>query len=283
MHKLRYLLLAAVASLSFAQSSPQFEVASIKPADPNERRMSIQIAPGGRFIANGVTVRFLIQQAYGIKDFQITGGPSWMGTERYDVSAKPEGDANVTGEQLRPMIQALLADRFKLTLHKETKEMPIYALVVGKNGPKMQESEFQDNGSGPAPGPGGGPGPVKGGGPMMGGGGRGGMMRMGRGQLSATGVPMSTLANALSNQLGRNVVDKTGLTKNYDYKLEFTPERGQEMPLGGGPGGDEAHPVESNGPSIFTAVQEQLGLKLEAQKGPVEILIIDRIEKATEN
>jgi uncharacterized protein (TIGR03435 family) len=264
------LLLLAVATtviapLAHTQDPPkQFEVASIKPADPNGRGMRVQMAPGGRLNANGVTVKFLIQQAYGIKDFQITGGPNWIGSDRYDISTKAEGEGQITPEQLRQMMQSLLADRFQLTFHRETKEMPVYALVVGKNGPKMHQTERAPDGDRE---------------------GRGGaQIRVSRGQITAQGMSMAMLSNQLSNRLGRNVLDKTGLTGNYDFTLEFTPEGMQGMGMGPREGGADAPPpVDSPGPSIFTAVQEQLGLKLESQKGPVEILILDRIEKPSEN
>lgn len=213
----------------------------------------VQIAPGGRLVAKNVTVRFLIQQAYGVRDFQISGGPGWIGSERYDINAKAEGAT--TPEQLKPLIQALLKDRFKMEMHRDTKELPMYALVVGKNGPKLQESA---------------------------GGGKGAMTRMGRGMINGQQMAMTMLATQLSQQLGRSVTDKTGLKGQYDIKLEWTPDESQ----GPGPkegGGEAAAPIDSSGPSIFTALQDQLGLKLEGQKGPVEIIVIDRIEKATEN
>jgi uncharacterized protein (TIGR03435 family) len=203
-----------------------------------------------------------MQQAYGIRDFQIVGGPAWLGTERYDITAKPEDAANQ--EQVKLMVQALLADRFKLEFHRETKELPTYALVVGKGGPKLKkyvETDGDSSGSG--------------------GGGRGGMMRMmGRGHFEANGVPVSALANQLAQALGRSVIDKTELTGNYDFKLDWTPDENQP---GIGPAGDNHAPAPADGASIFAAVQEQLGLKLEGSKGPVEILIVDRAEKASEN
>lgn len=231
----------------------EFEVASIKPSAPGGRGIRVQIAPGGRLDASNITVKFLIQQAYGVKDFQISGGPGWINSERYDLVAKADGDVGRM-DQIRPLIQKLLADRFQLTIHRDTKELPIYALVLGKNGSKLQESAA--NGPGP-------------------------QIRMGRGLINGQGMDMTMLANQLSNAIGRTVLDKTGLTGKYEIKLEFTPEDGP----GHGPGdGPEAAPLsDTAGPSIFTALQEQLGLKLESSKGPVEIIIIDRIEKPTEN
>ncbi len=264
------------APVSRAQStstdSPKFEVASIKPSHEGSGRIMIQIQPGGRLDAKNVNVKFLIQQAYGVRDFQITNAPSWVNSERFDVLAKaPDGTSNLTPDKLRPMMQALLEERFKLTLHRETKEMPAYTLVVAKGGSKMKEDPAGD-GDGPdgAGGPGG-PGGGRGG-P---GGGRG-MMRMGRGMVNAEGVKLEFLVNNLANQLGKTIIDKTDLKGIYTFKLEWTPE----------PGGP-THPGEdapaADGPSIFTALQEQLGLKLEPTKGPTELLIIDRVERATEN
>jgi bla regulator protein blaR1 len=231
----------------------EFEVASIKPSAPGGRGIRVQIAPGGRLDAGNITVKFLIQQAYGVKDFQISGGPGWINSERYDLVAKADGDVGRM-EQIRPLIQKLLADRFQLTVHRDTKELPIYALVVAKNGSKLKESAA--NGPGP-------------------------QIRMGRGLINGQGMGMEMLANQLSNAIGRTVLDKTGLKGQYDIKLEFTPEDGPGHGPGDGP--EAAPPPDTAGPSVFTALQEQLGLKLESSKGPVEIIIIDRIEKPTEN
>jgi uncharacterized protein (TIGR03435 family) len=184
-----------------------------------------------------------------------------MSTERYDINAKPEDAASQ--EQVKLMVQALLADRFKLQFRRETKELPTYTLVVAKGGPKLKryvETDGDGDGSG---------------------GGRGGTMRMmGRGHFEANGIPVSGLANQLSQALGRSVIDKTELKGNYDFKLDWTPD---EIPPGVRPVGDHPTPAPADGTSIFAAVQEQLGLKLEGSKGPVEILIVDRVEKATEN
>ncbi len=231
----------------------EFEVASIKPSAPGGRGVRLQMAPGGRLDASNVTVKILIQQAYGVKDFQISGGPGWINSDRYDLVAKADSDIG-RHEELMPLMQKLLADRFQLTIHRDTKELPIYALVVGKNGPKLKESA-SDN-----PGP---------------------QIRMGRGLIDGRGMGLDMLASQLSNPLGRTVLDRTGLKGQYDIKLEWTPEDGPGHGPGDGP--EAAPPPDTTGPSIFTALQEQLGLKLETQKGPVEIIVIDRIEKPTEN
>lgn len=280
------------APLSLAQSqletAPAFEVASVKPNHTGDRGVSIMNAPGGRLSAKNVALSMLIRIAYKVQDFQVTGGPSWISSERYDIEAKPEGSADpdmrkLTDDQReaamdrqRLRLQALLADRFKLTLHRDTKELPVYALVVAKNGPKLQQSTVSPsppeapNAQGPPKGP------FKGQG-----------MRMGRGDLTANSVRLSFLAEALSNQLGRTVVDKTGLTGLYDFTLKWTPDEGQGQmfkgPGDGREGADAPPPPDASGPSLFTAIQEQLGLKLESQKGPVEILVIDHVERPTEN
>jgi len=254
-----------------------FEVASIKPSGTDDHRFMIQIQPGGGLRASGTTVKMLLTQAYDVRDFQISGGPGWISTERYDIMAKA-GDAAISsnpddprkmtdeqrrtvGEQMRERLRALLAERFQLTLHRETKEQSVYALVVAKGGPKLQQSEAKE------------------------GTGSKGMMRMGRGEFSGQGVALQMLTQSLSSQLGRPVIDQTGLKGNFDFKLEWTPDPGQSGgPFGGGPpGADTPPPPDPNGPSIFTAVQEQLGLRLESQKGPVEMLIIDKVEKPSEN
>jgi bla regulator protein blaR1 len=267
------------AGLAFAQPAPApltFDVASIKPSSGDDRRVGIQFMPGGGLRTTGTTLKFLITFAYDVRDFQVSGGPGWINSDRFDILAKSDRDAAEGGqddlrkmsdaqmktatEQMRAKLQALLADRFQLTIHHETKDAPVYALVIGKNGPKLKESEVKQ-------------------------GERRRMMRMGRSELSGEGAPIDLLTNTLSNVLGRPVIDRTGLKGNYDFKLTWTPDPGQA----GGPGGppppgvEAPPPPDPNGPSIFTAVQEQLGLRLESQKGPVDLIVIDRVEKLSEN
>jgi uncharacterized protein (TIGR03435 family) len=200
------------------------------------------------------------------------------------------------------MLQNLLAERFKLTLHREKKDFPIMALMVGKNGPKLKESAPAppaDDGAPPAPLPPPGKLPMdKNGFPKLPpGAGRGGMMIMmngGRFHMMANGATMAQLADMLSNQLGRPVVDETRLTAKYDIELDFAPEPGMgprgpmgpmPMPPGGGPDGvAPAPPPSEGGPNLVTAIQEQLGLKLDSRKGPLDVLLIDHAERVpTEN
>ena len=247
---------------SFVLKGQEFEAASIKPSAPMGAgmvRMGVEMLPGGRISMSGASVKNLIQQAYGVREFQIVGGPSWLGSERYDITAKPEGAA--TPDQVKVMLQALLADRFQLKFHRETKDLPTYALVVAKGGRKFHASAET-------------PGPDR---P------KGTRMRTERGQINLEGAPMLALANQLGQILGRSVIDKTELQGNYDFKLEWTPDEGPPGVMRG-PGGDGPPPAaDTTGASIFTAVQDQLGLKLESTKGPVEILVIEKAEKASEN
>ena len=269
-HGLRALIIASAVVLSGIDASAQkleFEVASIKPNASGEHGLRVSMSPG-RFVAKNVTVKLLIMQAFNVKDFQISGGPSWMSSEHFDIDAKTGGADDpkaeptpavmkAKSEELRSMMQSLLADRFKLKSHEDSKEAPAYALVVGKNGPKLKPSEAGAEGRS--------------------------MMRMDHGQLTATKVTMDGLANQLANNVGRPVVNQTGLTGEYDVELEWTPDPGQGGPFGGPPPGEAPPPVDSSGPSIFTAVQDKLGLKLEGTKAPVKMIVIDAIEKPSEN
>ncbi len=267
-------------------AAPQsFEVASIKPSAEDDRKATVGIAPGGRYTASGITIKFLIQQAYDVKDFQVTAGPGWLNSERYDIVAKAE-TPEINRERIRALLQSLLAERFNFKFHRETKELPVYALVVGKGEPKLHKSETQtdltESGGEPkvpsatagAPAHGG---LVRG---RMLGVQEGALIRMRRGMVVAQMAGISDLVSILAQQLGRPVVDKTGLTGRYDFKLEWTPDEAMRglTPFGEGSNQDVA-PVTDAGSSIFTAVQEQLGLKLESQKGSAEFIVIDQIAR----
>ena len=296
-----------------AENSPTFEVASVKPAAPiagNRIMVMMRGGPGspdpGQITYSNVTVKNLLMNAYGVKGFQISG-PGWLDSERYDIVAKlPRG---ATKAEFMAMLQNLLAERFKLTLHRERKDLPMYALVVGKNGPKLKESvEEPAPKEGDAP-KGGGPadGPVvmgkmamgKDGFPVLppGSGGRGStaiMLMNGSARMTASGQSMAGLAEMLSNQLDLPAVDMTGLTGKYDFTLYFAPEGGLALKAGmlapppsgpppgeGGPGMPTASaPDGQSNPSLFAALQEQLGLRLEQRKGPVDLLVIDHLKKA---
>jgi len=274
MHRIPVVLV--LAGFAFAQ---KFEVASIKPSKADPHRVMIGMRPGGRFTAEGASLKQLVSMAYNVRDHQIVGLPAWADSDRYDIDAKPEGVSDAAPsaapnsppnpaqmqaqqEKMRAMLRDMLEDRFSLKIHKDSKEMPIYALVVAKGGPKLEE--YAD-----APGASNQP----------------NMMRMGRGQINANGVPIGLLVNQLAGMVGRSVIDKTGLTGRYNIKLTWSPDPGEGGALRGpGPGPDGPPPPSSDsGPSIFTALQEQLGLRLESQKGPVELIVVDKVEKPTGN
>jgi uncharacterized protein (TIGR03435 family) len=213
--------------------------------------------------------------AWRVQAFQISGGPSWIDSVHYDVVAKPETRAK--RDEIPLLLQALLADRFQLTIHRDTKELPVYALVLarkdGKLGPGLTESK---EGGCTAPDPSRPPPPPEPGKPLSMS--CGGMM-VGRGRLTAVDVPISNMTPTLARLIGRTVLDQTGLSGKFDISMEWTPDESQALilPPGAPP------PADANGLSIFTALQEQLGLKLGSTKGPVELLVIDRTEKPSEN
>jgi uncharacterized protein (TIGR03435 family) len=261
-------------------------VASIKPTDRSGGLFRVGMEPSGRFVANNVTLRFLLEQAYGLKDSQISGAPGWIDSDHYDVEAKPDEataerqqklSREERNKQFMLMLQSLLADRFKLTLRQETKELPVYALTVAKNGPKLHQTPVTPGDSALSD-----PGPP--GAPLR----RGGI-QMRRGELIANGVAPDRIADVLSRIVGRVVVDKTSLKGLYDFTLNWTPEEGQGPMIrgAGDPGAGalskDAAPPDASGPTIFTASQEQLGLKLESQKGPVDTIVIEHVEKPSRN
>ncbi len=269
------LLLLPLVYLNAAQAQQQppapagpmpkaFEVASIKPNAANDNRVMLRMAPGGSFTATGVTLKLLISQAYDMRNHQIIGGPGWMDSDRFDINAKgPEGMPDrVPPEVLRPMLRALVEDRFQLKYHTEERELPVYVLVQGKGGHKMKVAET----------------PAAGGPP---GGNR--RVMVNRGELHAQSAPIALLVQQLAQQLGRTVIDKTGLTGAFDFDLQWTPDGPREG--GGAPpaSADAIAASDSSGPTIFTALQEKLGLRLESQKGPVPVLLIDSVSKPTEN
>jgi uncharacterized protein (TIGR03435 family) len=234
------------------------------------------VQPGGRFTATNVPLKMLLRQAYNVQDFQVVGGPDWLGSDRFDVVAKaPEEGLNF--ESMRPMLRSLLADRFKLKVHDETRQMPIYALVKARSdgalGPALKPSSIDcaafvggRRGGGPPPAP-----PQPGQQVDCG-------FIIGIGKMSVGGMPIEQLARALSPMVGRIVLDKTGLTGNYSYEFTYSPEQIVGLPplLNG-----EAVTVDPNTPSIFTALQEQFGLKLDSGRGAVEVLVIDSAEQPT--
>jgi uncharacterized protein (TIGR03435 family) len=243
-----------IAGVMFGQPAKPltFEVASVKPSPPDSQGMFVRPMPDGALRVTGASLRNLISLAYGVRWFQISGGPAWMAADCYDIDARPEASEDVPAtdppnmreeqRKINERLRSLLADRFQLTLHRETKEQPVYALVAAKGGPKLRESTDD----------------------------RSQIRRSGPGMITGQAVALGMLALNLSNELGRSVIDKTGLTGRYSFELKWTPDR-------------VSPPSDTGGPSIFTALSEQLGLRLESERGPVEVLVIDRVERPSKN
>jgi uncharacterized protein (TIGR03435 family) len=233
---------------------PAFEVASVRPSDPASR-ISIRRS-GDRLNTSNTSLEFLITWAYDIRNDRLFGKPKWLDSVHYDIAAK-------AGESLAPgllqrIMQSLLATRFQLAIHRETRELPMYALVVGKDGAKVHLTEARgDPGQNP-------------------------FNMTNRGRLTGSQVTAAMLANVLSNQLGRSVQDQTGLQGVFDFELEWEPDTDAQST--NVDGASEPSIGARTGPSIFTAIQEQLGFKLEPRRGPVEVIVIDHIESTpTEN
>lgn len=280
---------------------PKYDVVSIKPVTADDNRLMIMFRPSGVQL-KGIPVQMLLQQAFGVEKDRIVGAPDWVRSKRFDFEAKVAAEdapkmQKLKMKQRNAMMLPVLEERFHLKYHHETRELPMYTLVVAKGGPKLTESKPGDHMAelegrprtpeAPLPPPGSPAANAKPDGappranrPAIGEG-----MRMTPGNFVARGGTIDFLRGALSNMLGRTVVDKTGLTGRYDYTLNWTPDEGMPPPVGqpGGtaPGGEV--PADAGGPTLFTALQEQLGLKLEAQKGKVDVIVIDHIDQPTEN
>jgi uncharacterized protein (TIGR03435 family) len=288
---------------ALGQTKLEFEVATVKPAAPGPTIIGRQGGPGsrdpGRVNYTAMALKNLLSFAYGVKIFQISG-PSWMASERYDITATiPEG---TTKEQFPVMLQNLLLDRFKIKLHHETKEFPFYELSVAKNGPKLKASVADANVNPNDPPPLPGPLPKsKDGFPQLPPGRKGLfiMLRPNGFHLAAMVQSMSEFSDVLAEQLGGAVVDKTGLSGTFEFTLDFAPEPdffqrnglnppppppGGNGPAAGPTPGPTAAGDPAETPNILTAVQDQLGLKLEKKKGPLDVIVIDQVEKTpTEN
>ena len=246
-----------------------FDVVSVKPNTSENGQIRMMNQPG-MFVANNVTLKMLIQQAYGIREDLISSGSGWVGSASFDFEGKiapADSDAlkAMNSDQAKLarqlMMQHALVDRFKLKVHTETKTLPVYELVLAKGGSKLKETDPTGNYANGIKGPDG----VA----------RGGTMHMQNGKLTGQGVPIANLTNILSRNLERTVIDKTGLTGKYDFTLTWKPDNS--------PGNQDAGASDSNAPDLFTAVTEQLGLKLVSTKGPVDTLVIDNAEKPAEN
>jgi len=243
----------------------RFEVASIRPSKPGGSGSTYNFTPdSGVKVTNG-TLKGLIEMAYDVRDFQIQGGPGWVDSESFDIVAKSDaapdaGPGRSTNgiADTRLRLQNLLRERFQLAVRRESKDLPEYVLVVGKSGAKIRPNSASP-GAGSSAG-----------------------VNAACGQMVGTSATMANLAYKLSRTLDRPVVDQTKLAGKFDFELRWTPDTG---PCAASISDPNSGAVTSSGdgPSLFTAVQEQLGLRLESAKGPVEVLVIDRVEKPSEN
>lgn len=247
-----------------------FEVASIRRNNSGDQGSQIRVQPGGQIVVTNNSLYNLIRNAYGTQRFEMVPGPqlpSWIDSDRWDILAKPPADAPLREEQMQLRLRSLLEDRFKLDARREIREMPIYALVVarsdGQLGPQMKRSGDEcataaraRSAGEPAP-------PLPGG--FCG-------TRTGNGTVSMRGVPLTNFVRNLGGMTGRFVVDKTGLAGPFDLDLQWTPD--QAIGVGG---------AQSDGTSLFAAMPEQLGLRLEPQRAPVEVLVVNSAERPTED
>lgn len=267
---------------------PAFEVASIRPIGSDSFAPMVRINfEQDRYIASNCTLEMLLEEAYGVDNHQITRLPEWINSARFEIEARIDNAtmdelSKMSGDQRKlahqHMVQTLLADRFKLALHHETKEIPVYLLAIAKNGPKLREPKPGEAYTNGVKDPGGAPlGPHA----------MGNMSLAGHVELTGQGASLDQLVNGLREYLGRKIVDNTGLKGNYDFKLTFDIpwSRGGQTPLFDGEDGSRQESGNGSAPevSVFTAFQEQLGLKLESRKGPVDVLVIDHVEKPSEN
>lgn len=256
---------------SQAQPPPRISyVASVKPNNAVDARTFSEYSSGGRLTATAVTVASLLRIAYRIQPYQLVGAPAWISTKRYDIAAKAE---NNPAPSQQTLLRALLKDRFKLQAHDETRELPIFSLVVarsdGKLGPQLNKSAFDC--AAYLAGPHGPPEPGRT--PNC-------ATRIGPGALFGKAISMAQLATSLAPFVSRFTVDKTGLAGGFDVELTWTPD--QAPPNIAGNGLPDAAP-DSSGPSVFTALREQLGLKLVSERGPVAVLVMDHLEEPTAN
>ncbi len=265
-----------------AQQPETFEVASVKQNTSGDGGQFIRMLPGNRFSATNMTPRALVTIAYQLQQFQLVGGPAWMTTEHYDIVAKMAGEqAPFVPGQPQPVmvaVRGLLAERFKLKLHTETREMDVYNVVMlkpGVPGPSLKPSttdcvaQANARRGGPPPGPPTPPGPND---PMT-----CGLMSM-PGIIRMGGMPISQITQMLTNQTGRLVFDKTNLPGTWDFTLKYLFEG-----RGGQPLPPNIPPPDPDAPSLYTAIQEQLGLKLESAKAPVQMTVIDSIDHPTDD
>ena len=240
-----------------ATEPPKYEVASIRPNTGNDVRFAFRIEPDGTLAASGITLKRLMMTAYNVQGFRIVGEPGWVASRRWDVQAKPNRPASP--DQIRPMLRNLLEDRFQLHSHSEKRNIPVYELVVDRRGSKVPAAKDTEN--------------------MP-------IVQAATGSIELTNATSATFASQLSYALAQPVIDKTGLSGNFDFAIRWTPEPGEDggpTTAGLPPGIREQPATTQDGPSIFTAIREQLGLRLKSSRGAVEVVVIDDVQLPTAN
>lgn len=241
-----------------ADASPAFEVVTIKPQDPAHPKGQSFLVRGDQISLTGVTLHDLLTFGYGVHPRQISGGPSWLDTDKFEILGKPDTEGQPNTKQLGIMLQKLLADRFELAIHHDKKELTVYAITVGKTGPKLTPAVSNGNGL-----------------PGLG-------MR-GFGRAVIRNATIGDFAGFMQSiVLDRPVVDQTKLDARYDFTLDWTPDETQ-FPNRTGPAPPPPAADADSFPDLFTAMQQQLGLKMESTKAPVDVIVIDKVEKPSDN
>ncbi len=247
------------AQQSGTSQSPKYEVSSIKPNGGTDFRFAFRIEPNGALTATGITLKRLMMTAWQLQGFRIVGGPAWVDSQRWDVQAKSGVSPAVSNDQRSEMLRTLLKERFQLQIHSEKRDLPIYQLVVDRKGPKfprVTDTKTKHD------------------------------VRTANGSIEFTKATVATLASQLSYAVGRPVVDETGISGEFNFALKWTPAPGEDggPTTSGLPLGTPEQPASTlDGPSIFTAITEQLGLRLKSGQAPVEILVIDHANKPDPN
>jgi uncharacterized protein (TIGR03435 family) len=244
------LLTITLAAHSQPAAQPKYEVASIKPNTDSDSRVTFQIEPDGTLSATGITLMRLMMTAFNAQNFRIVGGPDWVSSRRWDLQAKP--NRATRPDEVRPMLRALLEDRFQLHTRTQIRRRPVYDLTLDRKGPKLRRSDAESERS----------------------------VRLSVASIRMTKATPATFASQLSYALGRPVIDKTKLTGNFDFTLEWTPEPGDDagMAFAVQPPGTSDQPAPTpDRPSIFTALPQQLGLRVKSARGPVDVVVIDSV------
>lgn len=248
----RLLLLCVLSACLQAADAPAFDVASIRPHAPDDSRFVVHMPANGHFSCTGSVAKLVMMLAYDVQESQISGGPGWLDTEKWDIDAQRDDREPHSVEETRRMLQTLFEQRFSLQVHRSTEPRPAYLLTVSKGGPKFKAREQEGSTN----------------------------IHVTPNSIRLEAGTLDRLAQLLATALGRPVIDETHLTGRYDLDLQWDDA---PVAAGGVPGLDQAAAPGNDRGSIFTAIQNQLGLRLEPQRAPVEVIVIDRIERPSAN